>query len=152
MNKEVPVGEIAVASGQDDLAAAGIGSCVVVALYDPKNKIAALAHTMLPTKEPAPLATDTRYIDIAITQMLKKMQELGAGKQNIEAKLIGGANMFFASEPSGTNNIGKQNIVSARENLRKNGIPIVGECVGGSQGRSVEFSTANGIVTVKTKF
>jgi len=34
----------------------------------------------------------------------------------------------------------------------KEGIALVGECVGGSQGRSVEFSVASGVVTVRTGF
>ena len=48
--------------------------------------------------------------------------------------------------------IGEDNISYAREKLKKLGILVVGECVGGSQGRSVEFSLSSGIVTVKTKF
>ena len=48
--------------------------------------------------------------------------------------------------------IGKDNVLSAREKLQAEGIKIVGECVGGSQGRSVEFSPTTGVVTVKIKF
>ncbi|MFB0524815.1 MAG: chemotaxis protein CheD, partial [Phycisphaerae bacterium] len=65
-----------------------------------------------------------------------------------EAKLIGGANMF----PSFNSDIGKDNVSSAKEKLKKERIKIVGECVGGSQGRSVEFSPTTGVVTVKIKF
>jgi chemotaxis protein CheD len=161
-SKEVSVGEIAVEQDQDDLVASGIGSCVVITLYDPKHKIGALAHSMLPSsvsRESSGLLRDTiheirdtRYIDIAIDQMLKKMQGLGAKKEDIEAKLIGGANMFAVVGPNESTSIGEKNIASAKEKLRRLGVVIVGECVGGSQGRSVEFSLANGIVTVKTKF
>ncbi|MBU2436488.1 MAG: chemotaxis protein CheD [Candidatus Omnitrophica bacterium] len=98
---------------------------------------------MLSAKEP-----DTRYADIAIDEMLNKIAAQGAKKEFITAKLIGGANMFSAI----TSKIGEDNISYTRERLKKQGIPIVGECVGGSQGRSVEFSVASGIVTVKTKF
>jgi len=56
--------------------------------------------------------------------------------------------MFSAFE----SDIGKDNVSSAKEKLKKEGIKIVGEVVGGSQGRSVEFSVASGIVTVKVKF
>jgi len=161
-NIEVYMGEIAVADGGDNLVASGIGSCLVIALYDPKHKIGALAHTMLHARRLSfevrsskderrktdPESPDTKYADTAIDEMLKRIETLGVKKENIEAKLIGGANMFSAFESDFT----QENISRTREKLKKAGIAIVGECVGGSQGRSVEFSVATGIVTVKTKF
>jgi chemotaxis protein CheD len=156
----------------------GVGSCLVVTLYDPKLQIGALAHSMLPssptqsTEYKTPLfgsspseslpgqqaclvaeqvsteTKETKYIDVAIDEMLQRMQTKGAKREDLEAKLIGGANMF----PSFDSNIGKDNVLSAKELLKKKGIRIVGECVGGSQGRSVEFSPTTGVVTVKIKF
>lgn len=38
-----------------------------------------------------------------------------------------------------------------REKLRKEGIPLIREVVGGNVGRSVEFDTTTGIVTVRVK-
>ena len=54
--------------------------------------------------------------------------------------------------PSFDSDIGKDNVSNARDKLLKEGIRIIGECVGGSQGRSVEFSPSTGVVTVKIKF
>jgi len=51
-----------------------------------------------------------------------------------------------------SDDIGRDNVLSAKDKLKKERIRIVGECVGGSQGRSVEFSPATGVVAVKTKF
>lgn len=162
MNKEVQMGEIEIGGAEDNLIASGIGSCLVITLYDSNQKIGALAHTMLPARRMtsemhAPqherritnnASPDTRYADTAIDQMLKKIEAKGAKRENLEAKLIGGANMFSAFK----SDISENNISYAREKLKKKGIAVVGECVGGSQGRSVEFSVATGIVTVKTKF
>lgn len=142
------MGEIAVGKEKDDLSSLGIGSCLVVTLYDSKNKIGALAHTMLPARSNPGPEGDTRYVENAVDEMLKKLKEQGSETENLEAKLIGGANMFNAFE----SDIGKGNVSSAKEKLRKEGISVIGECVGGSQGRSVEFSVASGIVTVKVKF
>ncbi|MFH1287713.1 MAG: chemotaxis protein CheD [bacterium] len=147
---EIQMGEMAVGKGGDILAASGIGSCVAVTLYDAKCKIGALAHAMLPSRRLRDKPPDARYVDMAIDAMLEKMQAQGARKEDMEAKLVGGSNMFAAFEPN--ESIGKKNIASAKEGLKKHGIPVAGECVGGSQGRSVEFSIATGIVTVKTKF
>jgi chemotaxis protein CheD len=162
MDIEVPIGEIRVAKSEDRLIASGIGSCLVITFYDSKQRIGALAHTMLPARrlsfdeydrgdnrrDASHQTLDTRYADTAIDEMLRRIESHGAMRQNLEAKLIGGANMFRAF----TSKIGEDNISFARKKLEKAGIAIVGECVGGSQGRSVEFSIASGNITVKTKF
>jgi len=160
MDIEVRIGEIALTKGKDTLTASGVGSCVIIALYDPKLKIGALAHALLPSRDGEGRPTEkgnrirkkeiqnSRYTDIAIHKMLKKMESQGTKKEDLEAKIVGGANMFSAFE----SDIGSDNVLSAKKKLKKEGIKIAGECVGGSQGRSVEFSLASGIVTVKTKF
>jgi len=153
LNIEVHMGDIALAKERDNLTASGIGSCVVVILHDPKLKIGALAHAMLPRSASSPGATGrsargTMYVDSAIDEMLKRIEAQGSKRMDLEGKIIGGANMFSSFK----SDISRENVLSAEEKLKKEGIKVVGECVGGSQGRSVEFSVASGIVTVKTKF
>jgi len=175
---EVHMGDIAVIEGADNMITSGVGSCLVITLYDPKLQIGALAHTMVPSlptqdtqyrqrlsaemsSEATPAGQpclvaeqvltrtkDTKYIDVAIDKMLKGLGARGAKREDLEAKLIGGANMF----PSFASDIGEDNVRSAKDKLKAEGIRIVGECVGGSQGRSVEFSPTTGVVTVKVKF
>jgi len=176
---EVHMGHMAVIEGSHNLITSGVGSCLVVTLYDPKLQIGALAHTMVPSsarrdaqyeqrasahlsfeastigqacavaERVSTKTEDTKYIDVAIDRMLKGLEAKGSKREDLEAKLIGGANMF----PSLTSDdIGKDNVLSAREKLQAEGIKIIGECVRGSQGRSVEFSPTTGVVTVKIKF
>lgn len=68
----------------------------------------------------------------------------------MEVKIFGAANMFpsLIHESFST---GEENVLAVKEKLRKEGIPLVGEVVGGSVGRSVEFNTASGIITVRVK-
>jgi len=153
---DVHIGKVVINPGDYNLAVNSVGSCLVVTLYDPKLQIGALAHALLPSsvqhnidERVSTKTSNTKYVDVAIEKMLKGLEAAGAKKENIEAKLTGGANMF-PSLLSDT--IGKDNVLSAKDKLKKEGIRIVGECVGGSQGRSIEFSPATGIVTVKVKF
>ena len=44
----VGMGEVKVAKFPDSLAAYGVGSCVIVFMYDPKTKCGGGAHIMLP--------------------------------------------------------------------------------------------------------
>jgi len=41
-NIEVNMGDIAVVKGEDNLTASGIGSCLVITLYDAKQRIGSL--------------------------------------------------------------------------------------------------------------
>lgn len=176
---EVHMGKAVINPGDYNMVTSGVGSCLVITLYDLKLKIGALAHTMLSSKarhdsdyeqsisaslsfgasssgqrcmvaeRTSVKAEDTKYVDVAIDEMLKGLKAKGSKREDLEAKLIGGANMFPSLM---SDDIGKDNVSSAKEKLQAEGIKIVGECVGGSQGRSVEFSPTTGIVAVKTKF
>lgn len=152
MRKEVLMGEIAVAKKNTDiLVASGVGSCVIITIYDTYKKVGALAHAMLPSGTDDKLAVnkrDTKRVDIAIGEMLSKLYSLGSQRRNLQAKIAGGANMYENTSLD----MGKDNIISARDKLAKEGIALVGECVGGHQGRSIEFSVGTGIMTVKSMF
>jgi chemotaxis protein CheD len=151
----VNMGEMAVGKNSGVLATAGVGSCVVVCIYDKEQKIGGLAHTMLPRqhKELVDFGDhiNSRYIDVAIPKLLEEIEALGAKRENLIAKLVGGANIFqiFSSEKG--KSIGEQNIESARAECEKFGIKIIREDVGGTGGKSVEFNLANGVLNVNLK-
>ena len=79
MDIEVKMGEVVVANGADNLVVFGVGSCLVITLYDPKLKVGACAHAMLPLSIIHNLSSitehgkrDARYVDVAIDEMLKR--------------------------------------------------------------------------------
>lgn len=150
MDIEVPIGKLEVINTKCNLTATAIGSCLVITLYDTRHRIGAMAHAMLPSYPRTADAElkDATYINNAIDEMLRRMYSNGSKKEDLEVKLVGGANMFGIV----SSDIGKENVISAKKKLEKEGIKIVGECVGGSMGRSVEFSVETGIVTVRTIF
>ena len=148
VDMEVQIAHSEIARDPDNLISRGVGSCVIVTLYDPRLKIGALSHAVLPQHDTQKDNNPARFVDTAIDNMLHKMIALGCTRRNIEAKIIGGANMF----PGVESIIGKDNILSAREKLNQEGIKIVGEAIGGTVGRSIEFSTKNGLVTVTIMF
>jgi len=148
---EVQMGEMKTSRDPDNLVALGIGSCIVITFFDPKLKHGALAHTMLPdSSKAAPSENPIKFADKAVDVMVKEMRRQGTLKQDIEAKIIGGSNMFPNIE-HGDLKPGEDNITSVRKKLNKEKIRLVGEAVGGHSGRSVEFSTITGIVTIKIK-
>lgn len=147
----VDTAQVSVTKAPNKLVALGVGSCIVVTLYDQMLKIGAMAHAMLPDSTKSGLTSKPfKFADLAIDEMIRKMESLGSQRPNIEAKVAGGANMFPSLRHSSLR-AGEENVQAAKEKLRKEGISLVGEVVGGSVGRSVEFDTASGIVTVRVK-
>jgi chemotaxis protein CheD len=145
---QVAMGQGAVARAPHVISSLGLGSCVAVILYDTQRRIGGLAHIMLPDSASVNgRRTPYQCADTAIATLLKRLRSNGAARQDIVAKIVGGARMFSFYEDSNTS-IGEQNIRSVRHILRTEQIPLVGEDTGGRHGRSVEFHLDSGRVIV----
>ena len=146
---KVGMGEGAVTSTPHIISSTGIGSCVVTTLYDLQKQIGGLAHIMLPDsngingRRPPFHCADT-----AIIALLKRLQIKGAVRENLVAKMIGGAQMFAGSSSSSAG-IGKQNITSIRRILDREHLLLIGEDTGGRYGRSIEFNLNSGRVIIR---
>ena len=79
------------------------------------------------------------------------MEEAGARKSRIVAKIAGGARMFAVSASVNLPgmNVGENNIEAARLNLSENGIAIIAEDVGLNYGRTIEFYAEDGSLMIK---
>jgi len=130
----------------------GLGSCVAILLFDPGEKIGGLAHIMLPSRSAAGRQRDNpaTFPQTAVPAVLAEMGLLGADRRRINARLVGGASMFASLAPPGTIQMGERNLASCREVLHHQGIPVIGEAVGGDFGRSVRFSVESGVVQIRS--
>lgn len=129
----------------------GLGSCVGIALYDHITKVSGLAHIMLPSSLQAKNNSNiAKFADTAIVQLLNDMVKLGARRDNIVAKLAGGAQMFAFNQSSDVTRIGIRNTASAKEKLHELRIPIISEDTGGNYGRTIELYSSDGKLMVKT--
>jgi chemotaxis protein CheD len=147
---EVGTADLAVAGAGYTITSGGIGSCVVVCLYDKVQKIGALCHVMLPQHPPDNTLSALRFADTAIPLALEKMTGMGADVYNLTAEVFGGANMF-QNLGSFVNRIGAQNVDAVERVLQQYSIPITRLDVGGSEGRSVQFSLDTGTASVATR-
>lgn len=129
----------------------GLGSCVGIALYDYSTKIIGLAHVMLPSSQQSRNNSNVaKFADTAIVKLVDDMIRLGARKENIVAKLAGGAQMFSFSDSSEMMRIGTRNVISSKEKLNELKIPIISEDTGGNYGRTIELYSADGRLLIKT--
>lgn len=151
--KEIKVGiaDLNVASSPDKLITVGLGSCIGIVLFDSTNSIGGLAHIMLPdSKAFNNVNNPMKFADLAIPLLLRKIENIGAQKRNLKAKIAGGASMFNFSDKSMIMDIGARNMNSVKSILNELSIPIIGEDCGGNKGRTMIFDTQNGTVQIRT--
>lgn len=150
-NNKITVGiaDMKMAKDSGMLITYALGSCIGICLYDQKIKLAAMVHIMLPLNMEPGRANTMKYADTGIRETLKKMEAKGASRSRITAKIAGGAKMF---EVSGGNlgNIGQRNIESVRLNLKREGIQLLKEDVGGSVARTLLFDPATGLGCIRS--
>lgn len=146
-----PVGmaEMRIARNPDILAAYGIGSCVIVAMYDPRTKIGGVAHIMLPdsTGIAQERINPRKFADTAVPLLFQTLSHAGCFKSSIISKVIGGAEMFPPVE-NFSNNIGTLNTSSAIQALEKLRVPILAQDIGGRSGRSLEMKLDTGRISL----
>lgn len=125
-----------------------LGSCIGICLYDQKVKLAALIHIMLPLNMEPGRKNVMKYADTGIRETLKMMEVKGASRSRITAKIAGGAKMFEVSGGS-LGNIGQRNIESVHMHLKREGIKLLKEDVGGSVARTLLFDPGTGMACVR---
>lgn len=150
MSVVIPVGmgELKVARSPETLAVYGIGSCVIVSLYDAKSKVGGIAHVMLPDSSGSDRerSNPNKFADTAIPALYEAIKgEDGVFKANLHAKIVGGAEMFPPTEDY-ENNIGRDNAIAVKKALKKMGFPLIAEDTGGKRGRSIEFDLESGMI------
>jgi chemotaxis protein CheD len=144
--KDILVGMGQIAAGQaPQRMKAILGSCIGVAVYHPGRKTGVMAHVVLPEsagREGAP----GKFADTAVPRILAVLREHGLPAHGLSAKLAGGANMFNGSGPLQIGDANAEAVVAA---LKKAGIPVAGQDVGGTHGRRVEFDCSSGEMIVQ---
>lgn len=142
----IGMGEIGVAKGTG-LLRTFVGSCVGLAIYSQRERVAGLAHIVLPDSKgqghPA-----GKYADTAIPETIRLLETLvGRRGLRLSAKLVGGAKMFAFQKGI---TIGDQNVAAVERILGDCGIPILARCCGGEKGRRVSLDVGTGAIRVET--
>ena len=145
----IGIADMKLARNQGTLITYALGSCIGICLWDPLLKIGALVHIMLPINMEKNRTSPFKYADTGIRLTLTKMEQMGAKRTRIVAKIAGGAKMFNVPGNGSLGNIGQRNIERVHQVLRLEGIRLLKEDVGGSAARTLFFDVATGEGTVK---
>ena len=147
----VGIADLKVSGNIDDaLITYALGSCIGIAVYDPKVKVGGLLHFMLPDSSidsNKAKVNPAMFADTGIPFLFKSCYRLGAEKRRMIVKIAGGANIL---DDANYFRIGQKNITALRKIFWKNNVFIDGEDTGKSNNRTVQLNITTGKVTIKT--
>lgn len=143
------IGQIVVGKAPDELQAVALGSCIGAVIYDANSKIAGLAHVLLPDSTAfSKLGTLGKYADLAIPETIKLIIAKGGKRENLKAKIAGGAKMFqsnFGKE----SDIGRRNTDAVIAALKRANITLIAQDIGDNIGRTINYNIQTNVLTIK---
>jgi chemotaxis protein CheD len=141
------IGELVSSANPDQtLVCYGLGSCVAVSAWDPRTRVAALAHFMLPTGTGG--GPPVKFVDQGFDQFLATFRTLGGSPSRAEIKAAGGASMLAVM--AGSLDIGRRNVQAVEAHLSKAGLRLAASDLGGSVGRTVQLAVGSGRLLIKS--
>ncbi|MBQ7195972.1 MAG: chemotaxis protein CheD [Synergistaceae bacterium] len=144
--------DLMVAPAPVKLVTLGLGSCIGLVVFDTYAKVAGMAHIMLPDSRGLKTSEKVgKFADTAVPALIEEMLKKGATHSHIKAKIAGGAQMFSLPGASAEFlTVGAKNVRETKVKLSKMGIALIASDTGGNKGRTIEFSTGNWMLKVKT--
>ena len=130
--------------GEGILVTYALGSCIGLCFHDPRLRMGALLHIMLPLNMEAGRTHPLKYADTGIRETLRQMEAKGASRSRMTVKIAGGAKMFEVTGGSGLGNIGQRNIESVHAVLKRENTRLLAEEVGGKVARTLLFDVVSG--------
>jgi len=140
---DINTGEVKVGAEKVVLRSIAIGSCIVIAAYDSKKKIGAMAHVMLPGSAPEKTSERTKYAADAIDEMIEKMTRAGSNRDDVEVCLVGAGNVLKKKDDT----ICRDNIASTTQLLKEKHIPVRSMLLGGVERKGVFLDVESGSIS-----
>jgi chemotaxis protein CheD len=134
-------------TGDDELIATTLGSCVAVCMRDPEAQVGGMNHFLLPedgglNDSGAGLAT--RYGSYAMESLINDLLKRGARRERLEIKVFGGGHILSCQA-----DVGARNIRFIRHFLQVENLQAVAGDLGDSSPRRVAYSPRTGVARVK---
>lgn len=130
------VGEFHIGKGKDIISTV-LGSCIAICLFDKKVKVGGMIHYLLPESGSSILdKKQYMYGDNLFDVLVSALKRRGAQKESMVAKIIGGSNIMDRDDVHG---VGTKNIIFAQKILKKYGIKVEKEDVGGGGSRKIIY-------------
>lgn len=119
-----------------------LGSCVAACMHDPVARIGGINHFLLPGDESDRSGEAMKYGVNAMELLINGLLQRGALRSRLQAKLFGGAQVV-----QNLSDVGAKNAAFALKFLQVEGIPCVGQSLGGDCARRIRFWPESGRVS-----
>jgi len=127
-------GEFAVVADKYNIAFKTLlGSCVAIMFYDKNMKIKGMNHFLLPDTNNA--NEDMKYGLYSVEAMLNEMYKMGCKKENMAAKISGGADIMNIGSTG--KSIGYRNVEFAHTFCKSEGFRVLSDHTRGNDGRVI---------------
>ncbi len=133
-------GEYATSSFDEVVISTLLGSCVSCCLWDDQAGVGGMNHMLLAQGSAGDTVRTLSGLS-AMELLINDLVKLGASKPRLKAKAFGGARMI-----KGLSDIGAQNAEFTVSYLKKEGIPLVTQSLGGTRARTLRFWPTSGRV------
>lgn len=127
-----------------------LGSCLGIAVYDPVARVGGMLHAMLPRSEIDLSKARTKpavFVDTGVPALFRACYEQGASKHRLVVKVAGAATANGTS--SDHFQIGRRNVLMARQLFWKNNVFVHGQDVGGTLSRTMSLHVGSGAVVIR---
>lgn len=141
------IGEMVLSSSAEaHLVAYGLGSCIALAVWDPRAKVGGLAHFMLP-KGQTNGTSPVKFIDTGLDTFLHALEAEGAVLDRCILKAAGAAAMLTIGVALA---IGQRNAETMQAALAERDLRLTATALGGNSGRTVQLEVGDGRLLIKT--
>ena len=146
----VGIADMKLAQNSGVLITYSLGSCIGLCFHDPRLKLGALLHIMLPLNMEAGRTHPMKYADTGIKETLRQLEIRGASRARMTVKIAGGAKMFAVAGGGSLGNIGQRNIESVQAIMRRENLRLIGQQIGGTVARTLLFDVVSGQSCVRS--
>lgn len=137
-------GEFAIMAERDGIITTILGSCVACCMWDAKAGVGGMNHILVAQSGSGATRNDFAGVN-AMELVINGLIRRGASRDNLQAKVFGGAKMI-----EGLSDIGQVNGAFVVNFLEREGIPCLGQSIGGTLARQIRFYAGEGRVLQKS--
>jgi chemotaxis protein CheD len=137
--------------GRAVLVTYALGSCLGVAVHDPVAGVGGMLHAMMPRSEIDVLKAARNpalFVDTGIPALFRACYALGARKERLRVWLAGAASLHGPGDDQFQ--VGKRNLLTARQLFWKNSVMVHAQEVGGETWRTMTLDMQMGDVLVRS--
>jgi chemotaxis protein CheD len=134
----------------ETLVAFSIGSGIGLTIHDPIRSIGGVLHFMLPDSSLAngvnPIKVPFMFADTGVPSFLEALDAQGTQLDRMKVVIAGGAQVL---DQAGIFNIGKKNYLALKNILKRYGLRIHYESIGGTSRRTLSLALKSGCSSIK---